>query len=152
MASFKDAADAIHTLPLTAAQEMEKAVRAAGQLGKARIVAATPRGATGRTARAVTVRTTGRGLQTRTKVHAGGFAQILISGAKPHSLRPGKKTVKKAVAWPGGPHPFATAMHPGLPPDPYVARAIEAALPEINQLFEDAGIRVVAGVTQRVRS
>jgi len=53
------------------------------------------------------------------------YAEPLHEGSKPYVIRP---KVKKALHWPGLPHPVKKVNHPGLKPRPWMREVVEENL------------------------
>lgn len=93
-------------------------------------------------ARSITPRVTGRMSQSYKVIFGAGdppssvqltntqkYFRFVSLGTRPHLILPNRK---KALFWPGGPGPRRSVMHPGNAPNPILARAQAAALPEIT--------------------
>jgi len=69
------------------------------------------------------------------------YEQYPRLGTIGHSIYP---KAKKALYWPGLPHPIALAAHPGIRrPNDYPARGLARAQPEINRLLPVIGGEIV---------
>lgn len=66
-------------------------------------------------------------------------------GTAPHVIRPVKK---KALFWPGLPHPVKSANHPGTKANPYFDRGIDNSQGDIRQAEEEMGIKIEQELTQ----
>lgn len=70
----------------------------------------------------------------RTK--GGKYEHYVRLGTAPHAIFPVKK---KALWWPGLPHPIKMANHPGTKPNPYWDRGIERSRGDIDRTEDDIG-------------
>ncbi len=92
----------------------------------------------GRLSSNVVVRHRGAGLEfVATVKSAGPVAHLIAGGVAPHDIAPGSVM---AIHGPGRSGPvigFATAVRaPGFPADPYFARGVRGAAPEINAIID----------------
>lgn len=134
-----------------AGQTIRKAANAVRRQVRA---TARPHRKTGRMASRISVRISGRGLDTEARVHAGGVAPIIVHGSKAHDLAPvnSRALAMSTSGQAGGPLiGFASAVHhPGTRPDPFVARGIEQAQPELQQVIDQAAGALLAELATRI--
>lgn len=100
---------------------------------------------TGKLERFVSLRTTGSGLATEVRVHAGGrVAPIIAGGSRPHDITPVRSRALAMGPRGGSVIGFAAAVHhPGTSADPFVTAGIAASRHEISQNVKAAGDRLV---------
>lgn len=106
---------------------------------------------TGKGERLVSVRSSGAGTRRTLRVHAGGrVAHLLTGGTRPHPIR---ALEGRALRLAGSTRPFAAAVrHPGTRADPFVARGVAAARPDIDRLVAGAADELVADLAADMRS
>ena len=100
--------------------------------------------ASGRMARQVKVIARADGLA----VHASGrVAHLITGGTAPHTIRSHGRALELRSAG-GGLRGFAEVVHhPGTRADPFVARGLEDALPDVDRELEHAGDRILLSLS-----
>lgn len=126
------AGDVVAPTLRTAGSTVQRAVRAAARSHRK----------TGALEANVATTVSGRGLATTVRVHAGGpVAHLITGGTAPHEISPtrGQALAMTAPGGAGGPIGFASSVrHPGTRPDPFVARGVDAARGDVDQLIDQA--------------
>ena len=79
------------------------------------------------------------------RMKGGKYEHFVRLGTAPHLILPKKK---KALFWPGLPHPVRMANHPGTKPDPYWDRGLDNAQSDINRAEELIGSQIEKELTQ----
>jgi hypothetical protein len=103
---------------------------------------------TGRMESAVAVTVAGEGVDVVARVTAGDVAPIIVRGQRPHEIRPLNGRV---LAFAGGVTGFAAyVQHPGVAPDPFVARGLAAASGELGAIADDAARHTAAELAARL--
>lgn len=143
---MNDLAIALRDFPRLMAVEGERLIRATGDELQRSVARSIRHNRTGRTAAAVHSTVTGTGIGAVATLTTGGAANLLVGGTRRHVITPARR---RALAWGGGGHPFASADNPGMRPDPFVQRGITAADPRLDQLLNEAGDRVAAAINDR---
>lgn len=97
---------------------------------------------TGRMQSQIRLERTGDGIRHEVTVRAGGpMARIVAGGSVAHEIKPIRA---RALALHGAVrHPFAARIrHPGTHADPFVERALDDAIPEIDRTVDSAADRL----------
>jgi hypothetical protein len=71
------------------------------------------------------------------------YAPFVEFGTKPHVI---EAKDKKALYWPGAEHPVRRVNHPGTKENPFMERIVDAATPEIDEMFGTALEQIVAAI------
>lgn len=67
------------------------------------------------------------------------YALYVHEGTRPHVIMPKNK---KALWWMGARHPMRSVRHPGTAGNPFLPRMVDAAMGNVNRIFERAGDRI----------
>ena len=143
--AFDDAAQALerHGFERQAGRTTAWAIKRMGNAARRHVRAeARPHRRTGRLASQVRVVHRGTGLAATTRVTTGGsVAGLIIGGTAPHDIAPVRSRAI-AMTGPGRAGPLigfaAIVHHPGTRPDPYFARGVRAAGPEMREITDQA--------------
>ena len=100
---------------------------------------------TGAMAASIDVSASGAGINKRVRVTTGRVAKILVHGTRRHEIGPSTR------ALPIAPYGFASRVHhPGVPPDPFVARGLRQAASALDSITTGAAADVAETVAQRI--
>ena len=89
----------------------------------------------------IRARRSGSGFGELVDVTAGGPANMIIGGTRPHEIRP---LAGRALPLAGKPGSFASLVHhPGTRPDPFVARGVQASAGDVAATLDRAGAQLV---------
>lgn len=120
------------------AQAAQRAVRSAARRHRR----------TGRLEGSIDVTIAGEGADMVARVSADPVASILVAGQRPHPIEP---LAGRVLAFSGPVAGFAAhVMHPGVAPDPFVARGLAATLGEVGAIAGDAARDTAAQVAARL--
>lgn len=109
---------------------------------------AAPHRRSGKLDAAIDVSVAGEGVETVGRVTVGDVGNILVSGQRPHLIRPlGGRVIALGSPAVG----FAAYVnHPGVAPDPFVARGVAAAAGELAGIGDDAARHTAAEIAARL--
>jgi hypothetical protein len=149
-----------HEFDPIAAKVVSTALRQSGNVVRNSVrKEAAPHRRTGKMRGQVRMKMKGRGLRTTARVSAGGSAAgLVIRGVKPHPIAPGKVM----PLWGGrgrltltggrGIEGFATAVeHPGFDADPFFARGMMAAMPQVHTIIGQGAATLASDLARKLR-
>ena len=70
------------------------------------------------------------------------YTPFVIEGTRPHEIRP---RIKRALFWPGAPHPFARVHHPGTRASRFREEAMDRAMLGIRSHLRRLGREILDG-------
>lgn len=109
---------------------------------------AAPHRRTGKLADAIDSSVSGEGVATVARVTTGDVGNILVAGQRAHEIRPAAGRVlalgSPAIGF------AAYVHHPGVAPDPFVARGVAAAQGDIGAIADDAARHTAATIAARL--
>lgn len=105
---------------------------------------------TGKLERAIELEVHPDGVRTTARVVVGDVGPIIVHGQRAHEIRALHSPV---LAFAGPVAGFATSVHhPGVAPDPFVARGLAAAAGDLGAIADDAAHDTAARVAARLEA
>lgn len=147
---FRGAALALADFDAIAGRSLETAERKVAEAvaDKVRIAARRHR-RSGKMERYITVKATGKGVDARVTVHAGGaVAHLIAGGVRPHTIRPVRA---RALAIRAGARFAAVVRHRGVRPDPFFAEGVDAARRDVDQITGQAADAIAGELATSIR-
>jgi hypothetical protein len=102
---------------------------------------------TGKTAKRVRVKTEGAGLDVNLRVSAGGAANLIVGGVRPHGVRASDPHHPLPI---GGGRFAASADPRGFRGDPVFARGVAAADPEVARIIATAAEQLAHDLAEQI--
>lgn len=70
------------------------------------------------------------------------YARYVYRGTAPHLIRP---RFRRALMWPGAPHPVKLVHHPGTRPNRFRIRAWDSVKPTVTEMLRLVGQEIIEG-------
>jgi hypothetical protein len=150
VSTFHDAAAVLSAEGVDAAAEplvVAALKRAADAVQRAVRQELAPHKRTGKTAKRVRVKAEGAGFDLNLRVAAGGAANLIVGGVRPHGVRASDPKHPLPI---GGGRFAASAQPRGFRGDPVFARGVAASEPEVSRIIATAAERLAHDLAEDI--